>query len=374
MDTLGYIAKGAVATASDKEHTYQSMGTVEIVDKDDDEIKIEDIIQKADIMKARGNGKILVTDGHLDLVVGHVTKMEKVMVAKDGEPKPGLKLEYTIPDWGPTSREIWADHEAGRVHGMSIRGKILKGGSKIVCEDDSCHREITKGEWFSFALCRRKIKPRNQLARRIDNGDVEILKKAREHMEKNGLDGNCAMCQETVDYYVNEGMELEKAQELVRHTLLKTEESSMDEEATKLLEKLASDMSEIRKSLTEKQEEPEQAPEQEPMGLSKADVEELIKPLTVGMDELRERMENLEKAREDTVVKDNEPEPEQEPEPEEETDEDKETCAKGDEEEAEDGVTDDVVSNDNDMEKGAFQGAKKENIPTREDIMKSVVG
>lgn len=227
------FAKGSPIEVVDAEkHIYRAVGSAQIIDDDRDLLSVDDILAQAEILKARGGGHVLITDGHTDKVIGvgyGDTQIERVMVKDDISQAeiPGIAITYQIPEWGPTSLEIIEDHKEKRVNGLSIKGTVLDAALK--CSDNQCndmHRIIKKAEYFSFALCRRGVRPRNRLARPIE---AELLQKAVDHYDSCGLDGKCNICNESIAYYQSTGLTDEEAQLLTTAMLNSRRKPSMPE-------------------------------------------------------------------------------------------------------------------------------------------------
>ncbi len=365
MRTLGYLMdirkSGEVVTVNKDTHTYAYVGSAYIIDKDGDRISPDDILEKGEILAARGNGKVIITYGHTDTPVGLGSLPQKIML-KDpdtGDMVKGVYIEVEYPDFGPTSHEVWKAHEEGRVNGLSIRGKLWPGvGATMVCDDDACetqHREITKGEWFSFALCTDEVKPRNRLA-------TMLGKEGRTRVLENIRKGTCPVC----DDYEHMGLTHKEAEVLVKGLLMDephTEEIHMDEELKKSFSSLMEEVKGMRDDLT-KSAKPEE-PKDEPENISKADIMEMIgSAVEKAIGDLKAELAKAGSEKEPEP----EPEPEKEPEPGDEPD-----VKKGDVEEpkVEDGETDPVPNGDENITKGALDKNNKPKI-TKDDILKSM--
>jgi hypothetical protein len=214
---LDFAKASPIEIIDAEKHIYRAVGSAQIIDDDRDLLSVDDIMAQAEILKARGGGHVVITDGHTDKIIGlgyGDNQIERVLV-KDEVTKadiPGIAITYQIPEWGPTSLEIIEDHKEKRVNGLSIKGTVMDATLK--CSDNQCndmHRIIKKAEYFSFALCRRGVRPRNRLARPIE---AELLQKAIDHLDSCGLDGKCNICNESVEYYRSTGLTDEEAQML----------------------------------------------------------------------------------------------------------------------------------------------------------------
>jgi hypothetical protein len=213
-----WILKGSITEVSKDDGIYEVIAQAPIEDSQGQKLDLQDIIRNIPIMKAIGGGAIILTYGHTDLPCARSLE-ESVVLIKDnqtGKEYPALKLKYQIIAPEATRAEIIKDHQGSppRIRGVSIRGKKLD--SVLTCKDAQCTsvlETITKGEYYSFALC---TDPINRLSIRLDQPDApEIIAKARDHV----TDGKCPLCLETIEFYISKGYDRITSEIIVKEAL-----------------------------------------------------------------------------------------------------------------------------------------------------------
>lgn len=195
-DSLDILLKGSFTTdAPDKPWVF--LGTVEVPDKDKEKLSVDDIWSQIPVMKAISNGRIPITFGHMDLPVGYTIAEELVDIDDKGTVRKAIKLTFEVPPGDPL-QDIARDMlSKGEFTELSISGiRLVKGP----CDEPACDILVSKGAYRSFALARPGT-ARNPLARRLDSIDApHIIHRAREHLEKAGIDGKCPLCNELQEY------------------------------------------------------------------------------------------------------------------------------------------------------------------------------
>lgn len=284
------VLKGSPVAVDSPNGVYDFIGTAQIVDDDKEELSLDDIVSQFPVMKARMGGiGIPITWGHHDIIVGHSLEEEVLDItdAQTNSVVKGVRIRTKIHDYDETDRMAREAIEKGEVDGLSIAGFALEW--ELACDDDQCtrmHTKITKGNYRGFALC---SKPRNRLARRLNGPNApQVVQKALEL----GVD-NCPLCQETIQYYVQEeGMSQEQARGQVEGLLRKGCGGKKYEE------KSNTDPSEDSTSEPTEMEEAE-------MPLTEEELKSIVKAVADGV---KEGFENIQKAQP-------EPEPKADPEP-----------------------------------------------------------
>ena len=166
-----------------------------------------------------GGGAVILTYGHTDLPCARTVEDPSIVLIKDaktGAELPALHLKYKVLGPPETRKEILKAHEGPnpKVRGVSIRGK--KFDSVFTCNDKLCTsitETVTKGEYYSFALCTDVV---NRLSLRLDQPDApEIIRKAKEHIN----DGKCMLCTETVEFYIQKGYDRPTSESIVKESL-----------------------------------------------------------------------------------------------------------------------------------------------------------
>lgn len=168
---------------------FTAWGSVEVLDKQNDFLSIEDLSKILGVMEQRGAGGAPITIGHSNAIVGHTIEQTPTeYVIKDGKKIPAVWLVNQIFKNYPIDDEAWtgivrADdptYSGPKFTGMSLGGRgkrnIFPG-----CLGDTCPSILKNIQGLEWALA---VKPANQLA---------VICKEFSDMEVTGFDENRAI-------------------------------------------------------------------------------------------------------------------------------------------------------------------------------------
>lgn len=268
---------------------FTAWGSVEVLDKQNDFLTIEDLNRILGIMEKRGANGTPITIGHSNAIVGHTIEQTPTeYVTKEGKKIPAVWLvnqifkDYPIDDeaWNGIVRADDPTYDGIKFTGMSLGGR----GKRHVfpgCMGDTCPTVLKNIQGLEWSLA---VKPANQLA---------VICKEFSDMEVTGFDNDRAI--EIAKAIMDSNSQKERIQ--MDEPMKKTPEEVVKDFADTLA-KLTSRMDAIEKSLVQKESEKKEEKKDEDKKsepVCKDDVKVILDSIKTSGEAVNKRIEEIEK-------------------------------------------------------------------------------
>ena len=190
------VGQNGVEILDESERKFKAWGTVEVVDRQGEIVKVDSLRKILPIMEQRGNGGAPLIYGHSNNVVGKVYKHTIAdYTLPDGRKVPGVMIEGQLFKHYRLDDTAWEEIKSGAIKGVSL-GAEHYGTKKRVCDGNmDCANVLENLEGTEWSLVRQ---PANPLAYIFDVTKGMVSDKVMKHFKEAGLDGRCGPCNKMV--------------------------------------------------------------------------------------------------------------------------------------------------------------------------------